>query len=105
LTAVWIGTYDVFKNCESGWRAAREQCSIRKNLGEAHMHLKLIHLASAAALVGGGLNLAEAAWAQAPAAPATAPVSAPKMIEVFIPMRDGTKLAANVFLPEGRADV
>ncbi len=66
------------------------------------MHLKLIHLASAAALVGGGLNLAEAAWAQAPAAPATAPVSAPKMIEVFIPMRDGTKLAANVFLPEGQ---
>ena len=28
--------------------------------------------------------------------------SAPKMLEVFTAMRDGTKLAANVFLPEGR---
>ena len=35
------------------------------------------------------------AAAQAPAA------AAPKMMEVFTAMRDGTRLAANVFLPEG----
>lgn len=40
--------------------------------------------------------------APAAAPPAAAPAKpGPKMIEVFTIMRDGTKLAANVFLPEG----
>jgi hypothetical protein len=44
------------------------------------------------------------AVAQAQRAPAPAPASAalPRKIEVFTPMRDGVKLASNVFLPAGR---
>ena len=52
-------------------------------------------LASVSVLAG-----AAAAQAQAPA-PAAPAAGAPRMQEVFTSMRDGTKLAANVFLPEG----
>ena len=49
------------------------------------------------------LALGAPVLAQAPAAaPAPAAVAAPKKMEVFTSMRDGTKLAANVFLPEGK---
>lgn len=46
--------------------------------------------------------LSSAAWAQAPAPAAPSVASAAKApAEFFITTRDGTKLAANVFLPEG----
>ena len=59
-------------------------------------------LLMSAALAGTSVpSLAAAQTAQtAPQAPA-ALVRASRMTEVFTPMRDGTKLAANVFLPEG----
>jgi predicted acyl esterase len=60
---------------------------------------RLSILLASAALAFAGPALAQTAPA-APA-PAAAP-AAPKMIEVITPMRDGTKLAANVFLPEGK---
>ena len=46
------------------------------------------------------LALTTAVQAQAPAPAAAA--AGPKMLEVFTPMRDGTKLASNVFLPDGK---
>ena len=46
------------------------------------------------------LALGAAAQAQAPAAAAA--TAGPKMVEVFTVMRDGTKLASNVFTPEGK---
>jgi predicted acyl esterase len=50
----------------------------------------------------GAFAVALAAGGSAPAqAPAAAP-AAPTHTEVFITMRDGVKLAANVFLPEGK---
>lgn len=54
-------------------------------------------LAAAASMIA----LGTAVQAQAPAAGPPA-AAGPKMIEVFTPMRDGTKLASNVFLPEGK---
>jgi hypothetical protein len=54
-------------------------------------------------LVGAALALAAPALAQT--APAAPPIAAPAThppLEIFIPMRDGVKLAANVFLPEGK---
>jgi hypothetical protein len=52
---------------------------------------------AAAAVMTAGMSAAQPAPTAPPAAPA-----APAHQEVFMPMRDGVKLAANVFLPEGK---
>ncbi|HSZ52040.1 MAG TPA: CocE/NonD family hydrolase [Caulobacteraceae bacterium] len=55
-----------------------------------------------AALVGTAPALAQAAPAKPKTAPAAASETAsPQHTEIFIAMRDGVKLAANVYLPEG----
>ena len=53
-----------------------------------------------AAVLFGALALSGIAAAQTPPAPPAA--VAPKSTEIFIAMRDGVKLAANVYLPDGK---
>jgi hypothetical protein len=55
-----------------------------------------------AALAGPAPAIAQTGQAKPDPAPATAAEKAPRHTEVFIAMRDGVKLAANVYLPEGK---
>ena len=57
--------------------------------------------AAVAALMAAGVASAQTAGPAAPPAAPQAPALPPHQ-EVFMPMRDGAKLAANVFLPDGR---
>jgi len=66
------------------------------------MNIRWLMAAGAATLTLAGAAPAALAQSASPAAAPAAPAAtAPKMIEVITPMRDGTKLAANVYLPEG----
>ena len=61
--------------------------------------MKTLMFASAALTLA--LGTAAPAMAQ-PAAPPAAAAKSDRQFEIITPMRDGTKLAANVFLPEGK---
>jgi predicted acyl esterase len=65
--------------------------------------MKALFFAAALAALGvAGISAAQTAPAsQSAAAPTSAPALPPHQ-EVFMPMRDGTVLAANVFLPDGK---
>jgi uncharacterized protein len=57
--------------------------------------------AALAALMTAGVAAAQTATSPTPAPAATASAALPAHQEVFMPMRDGTVLAANVYLPAG----
>jgi predicted acyl esterase len=61
----------------------------------------MLFAAAMAAMLSAGIAGAQPAATPPAATPAAAPPALPPHQEVFMPMRDGVKLAANVFTPDG----